>query len=132
LAAHTVRYSPQPFRSGDLIQAISEAALLAGTLCAPLLPLHQFIGSSLALEKYQAEAIGNKHKTLGRFPLRNRFIADYIREVTGKKRTPKQVGSRLQQLRDTCKEERSKSRRILLTKSALKTDPTLSTQVDFP
>ena len=63
----------------------------------------------VALEKYQTEAVGNKHKTLGRFPLRNRFIADYIREVTGKKRTPKQVGSRLQQLRDTCKEERSKS-----------------------
>jgi hypothetical protein len=35
--------------------------------------------------------------------MRNRFISDYIFEVTGKQRTPKQVGSRLQQMRNTCK-----------------------------
>ena len=35
--------------------------------------------------------------------MRNRFISDYIFQVTGKQRTPKQVGSRLQQMRDTCK-----------------------------
>ncbi|KAJ3505305.1 hypothetical protein NLJ89_g7488 [Agrocybe chaxingu] len=57
-----------------------------------------------ALEKYQPETIGSKStKTLGRFPMRNKFISDYIFEITGKRRTPKQVGSRLQQLRDTCK-----------------------------
>lgn len=39
--------------------------------------------------------------------MRNRFISDYIFELTGKLRTPKQVGSRLQQLRDTCKSEQS-------------------------
>lgn len=38
-----------------------------------------------------------------RFPMRNRFMSEYIYEATGKKRTPKQVGSRIQQLQDTCK-----------------------------
>ncbi|KAJ3521055.1 hypothetical protein NMY22_g12475 [Coprinellus aureogranulatus] len=41
-------------------------------------------------------------RLLGRFPLRNRFISDWIFEKTGKRRSAKQVGSRLQQLRDTC------------------------------
>ncbi|KAF6761113.1 hypothetical protein DFP72DRAFT_1002917 [Ephemerocybe angulata] len=40
-------------------------------------------------------------RLLGRFPLRNRFISDWIFEKTGKRRTAKQVGGRLQQLRDT-------------------------------
>ncbi|KLO12563.1 hypothetical protein SCHPADRAFT_890703 [Schizopora paradoxa] len=39
-------------------------------------------------------------RALGRFPKRNRFISDYIFEHTGQRRTPKQVGSRLQQLKD--------------------------------
>jgi transcriptional enhancer factor len=39
---------------------------------------------------------------LGRFPRRNRFISDYIFDKTGKRRSPKQVGSRLQQLRESC------------------------------
>lgn len=38
---------------------------------------------------------------LGRYPMRNRFISDYIQNTTGKYRSAKQVGSRLQQLRDT-------------------------------
>ena len=33
--------------------------------------------------------------------MRNRFISDYIHSTTGKFRSAKQVGSRLQQLRDT-------------------------------
>ncbi|TEB38008.1 hypothetical protein FA13DRAFT_1785853 [Coprinellus micaceus] len=41
-------------------------------------------------------------RLLGRFPLRNRFISDWIYDKTGKRRSAKQVGSRLQQLRDTC------------------------------
>ncbi|KAL1748647.1 hypothetical protein HDZ31DRAFT_29310 [Schizophyllum fasciatum] len=41
-------------------------------------------------------------RLLGRFPMRNRFISDHIFDKTGVRRTPKQVGSRLQQLRDTC------------------------------
>lgn len=40
-------------------------------------------------------------RSLGRSPLRNRFISDYIYKKTGKRRTPKQVGSRIQQMRDT-------------------------------
>ncbi|THV07230.1 hypothetical protein K435DRAFT_742211 [Dendrothele bispora CBS 962.96] len=58
-----------------------------------------------ALEKYKPDD-SRSSKTLGRFSMRNRFISDYIFETTGKRRTPKQVGSRLQQLRDTCKSER--------------------------
>ncbi|KAI5116229.1 hypothetical protein M0805_001361 [Coniferiporia weirii] len=42
-------------------------------------------------------------RALGRFPKRNRFISDFIFEATGVRRSPKQVGSRLQQLKDvTC------------------------------
>ncbi|KAL0953672.1 hypothetical protein HGRIS_004870 [Hohenbuehelia grisea] len=41
-------------------------------------------------------------KSVARFPQRNRFIADHIFRRTGRRRTPKQVGSRLQQLRETC------------------------------
>ncbi|KAI0689728.1 hypothetical protein BC835DRAFT_227415 [Cytidiella melzeri] len=44
-------------------------------------------------------------RALGRFPMRNKFISDYIFELTGQRRTPKQVGSRLQQLRDTCEDD---------------------------
>lgn len=40
-------------------------------------------------------------RILGRFPMRNQFISDYIFQTTGKRRSAKQVGSRLQQLRDT-------------------------------
>lgn len=38
---------------------------------------------------------------LGRFPMRNRFISEYIYQHTGKYRSSKQIGSRLQQFRDT-------------------------------
>ncbi|KAJ6559378.1 hypothetical protein DFH09DRAFT_1083546 [Mycena vulgaris] len=38
---------------------------------------------------------------LGRFPQRNKFIAQYIWTTTGQRRTPKQIGSRLQQLRES-------------------------------
>ncbi|RDB26350.1 hypothetical protein Hypma_006772 [Hypsizygus marmoreus] len=56
-----------------------------------------------ALEKYQEQ---EWQPALNRFPLRNRFVSEHIYETTGKHRTPKQVGSRLQQLKDTCKEVR--------------------------
>ncbi|KAJ4494707.1 hypothetical protein C8J55DRAFT_103154 [Lentinula edodes] len=58
-----------------------------------------------ALEKYKPDD-PRSSKSSGRFSMRNRFISDYIFESTGKQRTPKQVGSRLQQLRDTCKSEK--------------------------
>ena len=45
--------------------------------------------------------------------MRNKFISDYIFQMTGKRRTPKQVGSRLQQLRDTTEGKRSESSRFL-------------------
>ncbi|KAG2067920.1 hypothetical protein BDR04DRAFT_1057430 [Suillus decipiens] len=38
---------------------------------------------------------------LGRFPKRNHFISEYIYHKTGKYRSSKQIGSRLQQFRDT-------------------------------
>lgn len=62
-----------------------------------------------ALQKYKPSPELRSSKSPGRFPMRNRFISDYIFDSTGKRRTPKQVGSRLQQMRDTCKGEESKS-----------------------
>ncbi|KAM6502745.1 hypothetical protein JOM56_002722, partial [Amanita muscaria] len=53
------------------------------------------------LEKYVPQDT-RETRILGRFPMRNRFISDYIWEKTGKRRSAKQVGSRIQQLRDTC------------------------------
>ena len=55
----------------------------------------------IGLENYQPDD-SRETRLLGRFPMRNRFISDWIYEKTGKRRTAKQVGSRLQQLRDTC------------------------------
>ncbi|KAG2343143.1 hypothetical protein BDR05DRAFT_983039 [Suillus weaverae] len=40
-------------------------------------------------------------RVASRFPQRNQFISDYIYRETGKYRTSKQIGSRLQQLKDT-------------------------------
>ncbi|KAF8205838.1 hypothetical protein K438DRAFT_1817494 [Mycena galopus ATCC 62051] len=79
-----VRKTWKTSRGGETIWPLElEAALLEG------------------LVRYQP---GKSRETciLGRFPRRNRFISDYIFESTGKQRSPKQVGSRLQQLRETC------------------------------
>ncbi|EMD32904.1 hypothetical protein CERSUDRAFT_118346 [Gelatoporia subvermispora B] len=57
------------------------------------------------LEKYQPVE-SRTSRAPGRFPMRNKFISDYIYNTTGKRRTPKQVGSRLQQLRDTTEGKR--------------------------
>ncbi|KAI5995327.1 hypothetical protein F5J12DRAFT_726145 [Pisolithus orientalis] len=56
--------------------------------------------SHSALQEYVPED-SRETRILGRFPMRNRFISDYIYRSTGKVRSAKQVGSRLQQLRDT-------------------------------
>ncbi|ESK93172.1 hypothetical protein Moror_1108 [Moniliophthora roreri MCA 2997] len=60
------------------------------------------------LEKYRPTSSANP-KALKRFPKRNRWIADHIFRITGASRTAKQVGSRLQQLRDTCQDDRIKT-----------------------
>ncbi|KAI0070666.1 hypothetical protein K474DRAFT_1583418, partial [Panus rudis PR-1116 ss-1] len=52
------------------------------------------------LQKYKPAGTRST-KALGRLPMRNKFVAEYIFRTTGKRRTPKQVGSRIQQLRDT-------------------------------
>ncbi|KAJ7315776.1 hypothetical protein DFH08DRAFT_820355 [Mycena albidolilacea] len=83
-----------------------EAALLEGTAfnrpsCTALLTAY----IRTALEKYRPEDC-RETLMLGRFPRRNRFISDYIFNKTGKRRFPKQVGSRLQQLRDCCEDTR--------------------------
>ena len=62
----------------------------------------------IALEKYQQEATDSRAQKSGRFTMRNRFISEYIYETTGKCRTPKQVGGRLQRLRDICKGDKGK------------------------
>lgn len=67
-----------------------------------------FFRLSLGLENYQPDD-SRETRLLGRFPMRNRFISDWIFEKTGKRRTAKQVGSRLQQLRDTCSGKRCES-----------------------
>lgn len=81
-----------------------EAALMEGKH----LPVHVFLYltshcvlNSIGLENYVPDD-SRETRLLGRFPLRNRFLSDWIFERTGKRRTAKQVASRLQQLRDTC------------------------------
>ena len=64
------------------------------------------------LDQYLPET---SNRFLLRFPNRNRFISDYIQKTTGKHRTPKQVGSRIQQLRDT--PEGKQSTQFLVTVS---------------
>ncbi|KAJ7084719.1 hypothetical protein C8R44DRAFT_991852 [Mycena epipterygia] len=79
-----VRKSWKTFRGGETIWPLElEAALIEG------------------LEHYQPDD-SRETRILGRFPRRNRFISDYIWGKTGKRRSPKQVGSRLQQLRKSC------------------------------
>ncbi|KAJ7597578.1 hypothetical protein C8J56DRAFT_882983 [Mycena floridula] len=84
---HTIvkgRKSWKTLRGGEVVWPPElEAALLEG------------------LESYQPDD-SRETRLLGRFPLRNRFISDFIFQKTGKHRSAKQVGSRLQQLRDTC------------------------------
>ncbi|KAH6913376.1 hypothetical protein BKA70DRAFT_720602 [Coprinopsis sp. MPI-PUGE-AT-0042] len=63
-----------------------------------------------ALEEYRRmEARPTTSKYDVRYPMRNRFVSDYILEKTGKTRTAQQVGSRLQQLRDMCEDSRLSS-----------------------
>ncbi|KAJ4479746.1 hypothetical protein C8J55DRAFT_76735 [Lentinula edodes] len=58
-----------------------------------------------ALQKYRPQSVTDI-QLLQRFPKRNCWISKYIKRRTGHDRSPKQVGSRLQQLRDSCRDER--------------------------
>ncbi|KAF7310133.1 TEA domain-containing protein [Mycena indigotica] len=79
----TVRRTWKTADGGETVWPVElEAALLEG------------------LERYVPEDT-RETRLLGRFPRRNRFISQYILAKTGKHRTPKQVGSRLQQLRES-------------------------------
>jgi transcriptional enhancer factor len=81
----------------------AEAALLEGEsvcICCLLLQHTYFVSG---LEMYQPEQ-SRETLILGRFRMRNRFIAQHIESKTGISRTPKQVGSRLQQLRESCED----------------------------
>ena len=83
-----------------------EAALVEGAHPPTLPRLRSLTRPHPALDKYRPES-SRSTRSLSRCPNRNRFISDYIYHVTGKRRTAKQVGSRLQQLRDTCGGKRS-------------------------
>ena len=85
-----------------------EAALIEGLFFLSSENLSLLMSFSLALEKYRLDYL-RATKPPGRFPMRNRFISDFIFQTTGKRRTPKQVGSRIQQLKDTCRGKPSPS-----------------------
>ncbi|KAJ7624069.1 hypothetical protein DFH06DRAFT_1142624 [Mycena polygramma] len=53
-----------------------------------------------SLENYHPDD-SRETRMLGRFPRRNHFISEYIFQKTGKRRSNKQVGSRIQQLRES-------------------------------
>ena len=102
------RKSWKTFRGGEVVWPPElEAALIEGAQLS-YLNVHQLVKTLFSgLENYQPDD-SRETRLLGRFPLRNRFISDWIYEKTGKRRSAKQVGSRLQQLRDTCGAKRSK------------------------
>ena len=100
------RKSWKSLKGGEIVWPPElEAALIEGELdhvpCAPQSDRRRNLASISGLENYQPDD-SRETRLLGRFPMRNRFISDWIFEKTGKRRTAKQVGSRLQQLRDTC------------------------------
>ncbi|KAF7373011.1 TEA domain-containing protein [Mycena sanguinolenta] len=80
-------------------EAIWPPALEAALIEGKTFPLKH------SLEHYQPDDC-RETRMLGRFPMRNCFIAEYIFRTTGKRRSAKQVGSRLQQIRDSCRDEK--------------------------
>lgn len=95
------RKSWKTLRGGEVVWPPElEAALIEGQFFLVSPPDSFSLYLILGLEKYEPDD-SRETRLLGRFPLRNRFISDWIFEKTGKRRTAKQVGSRLQQLRDT-------------------------------
>jgi transcriptional enhancer factor len=87
-----------PALEAALIEGIfSFLTLLNFILLARLLSAHSLV--YLGLQTY-VPVDSRETRLLGRFPMRNRYLSDYILRTTGEFRSPKQVGSRLQQLRD--------------------------------
>jgi len=97
------KYSLQNPRTQDVFQSIVKGRKSWKTLRGGEVVWPPELEAALieGLENYQPDD-SRETRLLGRFPMRNRFISDWIFEKTGKRRTAKQVGSRLQQLRDTC------------------------------
>ncbi|PBK98909.1 hypothetical protein ARMGADRAFT_483248 [Armillaria gallica] len=99
----------------------------------PVWPPHIEAALIEALEKYRPHSANIKNpKELRRFPKRNIFISNEIYKKTGRRRTAKQVGSRLQQLRDTCEDDRVLD---LLTRKEYSPEPESSstdTSADSP
>jgi len=98
------RKSWKTLRGGEIVWPPElEAALIEGTYntIRPFFCPKVFDSSLPGLENYQ---LNNSRDTrfLGRFPMKNKFISDWIFRKTGERRTAKQVDSRLQKIRDTC------------------------------
>ncbi|KAJ7255813.1 hypothetical protein B0H12DRAFT_523141 [Mycena haematopus] len=104
--------SATPFNSWPSLQSEATKEVLQSVLSARKMRKTSLGGETIwpldleaalleALEIYQPDD-SLETRMLGRFPRRNRFISDYIFDKSGKRRSPKQVGSRLQQLRESC------------------------------
>ncbi|KAK0497458.1 hypothetical protein EDD18DRAFT_154625 [Armillaria luteobubalina] len=94
-------------RAETIITGRKSWKTMKGQQNEPVWPPHIEAALIEALEKYRPHSANIKNpKDLRRFPKRNIFISNEILRKTGKKRTAKQVGSRLQQLRDTCEDDR--------------------------
>ncbi|KAF5381872.1 hypothetical protein D9757_007572 [Collybiopsis confluens] len=93
-------------------------------------PLHLEAALLEGLSLYQPD---NSRETLllGRFPMRNRFISEHILKTTGELRTAKQVGSRLQQLRDTVGGNSGGKKLQKLLSPIVKSDSTLSNRSHY-
>ncbi|EAU84973.1 hypothetical protein CC1G_04069 [Coprinopsis cinerea okayama7 len=66
--------------------------------------LESWLLQGIAMYTPPASRSGRGRNQLQRFPRRNKLISEFILQNTGKIRTPKQVGSRIQQLRATCRD----------------------------
>ncbi|KAJ6570999.1 hypothetical protein DFH09DRAFT_1153524 [Mycena vulgaris] len=93
------RLSPNGDAKRDLLRSIVETRKkwkISGGEAVWSLKLEAALLEGLA--QYQP-TVCKETVLLGRFPRRNQFISEYIWRKTGQRRTAKQIGSRLQQLR---------------------------------
>lgn len=93
-----------PHLEAALFEGVSSNSLIIPMLISSFLPQ--------GLSRYQPSN-PRATKSLGRFLNRNRFISEHIFKKTGEHRSSKQVGSRLQQLRDTHQGKQRMSHRPL-------------------